>query len=676
MEENNKFETNTDSSGSGSMLYGEEPQQQAEGSGYSSVYGMESQPQATTPVQLAKPLETEPDSQDAAAVQVNESSESATPPQVTTPVQLAKPLETEQLPQVTTPVQLAKTSSEPQPQIMTPQQAVPMQSGQFYQPGNGQPNYYGQPLNGGQPNQNLMEFGPVQVPPPVQGAPAVKTKKNNTGIVAGILCAAAVVIAIVIGALAVKSLFGNGGPRQQLAKGIANMTKEMAAYRSSVADDIGLDALNKLKDTAPVHTNIDFSFTDPNASGSITSINIEVDGVTDYKKKMAEYGLSAGAYGFKMNIGNIVAADNTLYLSAPMVFQKEVYSLELTNLGRDFNNSAWASLVGETLPEDYSVTLFEDANAEDGDGQFGRDNELLKIFQKQGRINAESMKFETIDQKREFTFDGTSAEYGGVRVTMDKDAYNESMEAIRDDVLASEFYDELMKGYQTSYTGDFGEFREEMDYVIEQLFGLRFEQDPVIDFYLDKKGRIVNISTPEDIAVSGQDLDIEFLAVDIDFAGTERTLDSIEGGIYVQAGDEILYMGISRTASITEDYYSENLTLSMQENNSDDEITFWYANKWGYSDQTFDLQMSIEVPDTSIGIRAEGAFTDIVKGESYTFQLNHGALTMDGEDMLLMTGSIGIEPADNTIEVPENATNVFEMSESDIEDLLYGIMYY
>ena len=293
---------------------------------------------------------------------------------------------------------------------------------------------------------------------------------------------------------------------------------------------------------------------------------------------MAEYGLNAGAYGFKMNIGNIVAADNTLYLSVPMVFQ-EVYSLELTNFGRDFNNSAWASLTGERLPEDYSVTLFEDVNAEDGDGQFGGDNELLEIFRKQGRINADSMKFETINQKKEFMFGGTPAEYGGVRVTMDKDAYNESMEAIRDDVLASDFYDELMRGYRTSYTGDFDEFKEEMDYVIEQIFGLRFEQDPVIDFYLDKKGRIVNISTPEDIAVSGQDLDIESLAVDIDFAGTERTLDSIEGGLYVQAGEEILYMGISRTASITEDYYSENLTLSIQENNSDDEITFWYANK-------------------------------------------------------------------------------------------------
>ena len=42
---------------------------------------------------------------------------------------------------------------------------------------------------------------------------------------------------------------------------------------------------------------------------------------------------------------------------------------------------------------------------------------------------------------------------------------------------------------------------------------------------------------------SSKDSYIESYAIDIDFTGTERALDSIEGGIYVKAGEEILYMG-------------------------------------------------------------------------------------------------------------------------------------
>ena len=143
----------------------------------------------------------------------------------------------------------------------------------------------------------------------------------------------------------------------------------------------------------------------------------------------------------------------------------------------------------------------------------------------------------------------------------------------------------------------------------------------------------------------------------------------------MKVGDEILCMGISRTASVTEEYYSENLTLCMQESSTDDEITFWYANEWGFGDQSFDLQMSFDGPDWSLGVRADGAFTDVVKGESCTLQINHGALSIDGEDMLLMTGSIEVEPTDETIEVPENAIDLLKMSERDIEELIYGALY-
>lgn len=41
-----------------------------------------------------------------------------------------------------------------------------------------------------------------------------------------------------------------------------------------------------------------------------------------------------------------------------------------------------------------------------------------------------------------------------------------------------------------------------------------------------------------------------------------------------------------------------------------------------------------------------------------------------------MTGSIETEPTENTIEVPENATDVLRMSESDITGLLYGGLMY
>lgn len=671
MEENSKIETSADNSGGGSMLYSAEPHPQAQESGHSSVYGGELPQQETRevptmqltepqqPVQLAKP--TEPP-------QPSKPTEPVPPSKPTEPVQLSKPTE---------PVQLVKPSgaspdlqplgsvqlTEPVQTPVLPVPPLPMQAG------NGQFDYHGQPV------QNPMGFGPVQVPPSVQGAPAAKPKKNFAGLIVGILCAAAVVIVIVVGALAAKVFLGGTSPEKQLAQGFAIMTEEMAAYRSPFAEEIGLDALNKLRDTDPVHTNVDLSFTDPNEISDISNINLELDSITDYQKKMAKYGLSAGAYGFGINVANIVAADNTIYLSVPLLFNNDVYSMELTNLGRDFNNSGWSSYFLETLPEDFSMTLFEDFGSRDGVGIFGEEGELWKIVKEQSEASADSVKFEFIEQKREFGINGTTAEYGGVRFTIDKDMYNDILEAIHEDFLSSDFYNEYLKRCQFAYGYYYGDFKEQLDQVIDQTFGIRVEQDIVYDFYLDKKGRIINISTPGDIAVSSKDSYIESYAIDIDFTGTERALDSIEGGIYVKAGEEILYMGISRTAVITEDQYSENLTLSLQENISDDEITFWYANEWDYDDLTFDLKMAFDVPGSSLGINVDGAFTDIVKGESFTLQLDHGEMTIDGEDMLLMRGSVVVEPAENEIEVPDHTIDVFEMSESDVEDLFYNLLY-
>ncbi len=652
MEENNKNGTNAERSGSEGLLYGAESHEEVKEGGNSLAYSAESQSQDTAVIN---------------SVHLDKSPESKNQDMV--PVQLRKTSEPEH--QDSAPVQLEKSSSIESPTA----QSSPSP---FYQPENSQPmgqNPYIQPMDGNLMNQNPAGFGPIQVPPPILGVPESKPEKKKTGLVVGVLCAVAVLIVIAAGGLLFKSLLGGGDPRAQLAKGMANMAKEMAAYQSSVARDIDFAALNQLKDTSPIHTRIDMSFTDPNSTGSIDNIAVTLDGVTDYQKEMAEYNVSVGAFGFKMNVASIVAADNTLYLSAPLVFQKEVYSLELTNLGRDFNKSAWSGLLGETLPEDYSLTLFGDNAASVDSGGSLVDSELEKIFGRQGVTFAESITFEAIGQKREFSFDGTVAEYGGVRVTMDKDAYNEAIEAMKNDILASDYYIDIVKEYETVYGSDFDEFKAEMDSVIEQIFGIRYEQDVVIDFYMDKKGRIVNISTPQDIAVSSEYSDVDSFAIDIDFSGQERTLDSIEGGIYVQSGDEILFMEISRKAAITDDFYDEDLTLRIQESSSDDEITFWYTNQWGYQDHTFDLQMLLEVPDSSVGVRADGAFTDIVKGERYTFELNHGTITIDGEDLLLMTGSITTEPTENTIEVPENATNILEMSSGEISSLLYDMLY-
>ena len=231
MEENNKYETKEN--GSGSALYGTEPQPQEDKNTYSSVYGTKLEPQETeTPVQQTKPEITQEIEPLSPPESVTESTKTQAiqemEPSLAT-VSLTKPIESEtvQEPVSSQPVQLTKPM-----ESGSVQESVQPQQQTFQQQG----------FTGG----DAMGFGPMQAPPPVQGAPASKPKKKKTGLIAGILCAAAVVIVIGVGVLLAKSLFGDNA-KNQLAKGLANMAKEMAAYQNSVAEDIGLVALNKQK---------------------------------------------------------------------------------------------------------------------------------------------------------------------------------------------------------------------------------------------------------------------------------------------------------------------------------------------------------------------------------------------------------------------------------------------
>ncbi|MBO5030311.1 MAG: hypothetical protein J6D08_00245 [Lachnospiraceae bacterium] len=669
MEENNNFVTNQNGSIYGGSPYGSEPQPQTDGTGNSSVYGQQ-QAQVND---SAKPQES------AAA-----------------PVQLEKASEPQE--SAGTPVRLEKT---PEPQQTVHNQPI-LQNGSGYM-NQGMPNagINGNPsgsMNQGMPNpglngngsgymnQGMPNAGPngngsgyygqpnyqyqPQMQPgliPVQLQP-VKPKKRKTGLFAGMIAAAAVILVIVICVFLSKSRF-DGNPEEQLAKGMEIMSEELDAYSNSAFQENALTAFSEIMSGDPAHVNAALSFTDPNAAGSFDNFSIVVDAVTDTANKQAKYDLKVGSSGFYMNLGSIVADDQMLYISAPLVFQDEVYSLDLENFAEDYQNSAWADLLGVEIPENY----FELAEMED-DKEL--EQELSEIFRNFDHQLEDAAEYSLIKEKKDFRIGEKNISCSGVRVTIPQNVYNEAIEEFKNEILASAAYSEFIASYagMQNYYRYAGDFKTEADETIEELMSIRFEQDYVLDFYMDSKGRIVNIATPYDLEVSSQYTDIDALAVDISFTGEVRALDEIEGGIYVRSGEQVAYLGISRQASVTEALYSEDLSIVLQDNSHENDISFTYINEWNYSDQSYEMQIAIESDGSVMELNADGAYTEMTKDEGYSFRVNNAVLSIDNQDFMIMSGTFEIEPTTEKIEVPESATNLLELTESEIEFLLYDIL--
>ncbi len=286
---------------------------------------------------------------------------------------------------------------------------------------------------------------------------------------------------------------------------------------------------------------------------------------------------------------------------------------------------------------------------------------MAAIFNKPGEALKENAVLENIRDKKE--------DRSGVRMTVAKEVVNQYMEEFKDDLLASEFY-QLYIEKLMSKAGDLEEgmrLKAMSDALLEDAMSMRLETDYVLDFYFDKQGRIVNISSPADMKT----IDGDLLAVDIQFKGEERVLDVIEGGVYLKSGDEIEYLGIERNANVSETQYNEAVKLVLQSDDHDDDMVYSYKNDFNKEDLSFDMELYADLSDGKMRFTADGAFTDIVKGESYTLRVNNSSLEMDDEELCYLSMALELEPTDENPEIPKDYVDLLDMSAQEIQGMVY-----
>lgn len=481
----------------------------------------------------------------------------------------------------------------------------------------------------------------------------IMEKKNRTGLAVAVVVAAILVIAAGTAVFFAGRAFGSK-PELRIAAGMKKMTEEMEQYGSSLSEKIDFDTINELRKTGTIHTDTDVSITV--TDGETTNVEFSVDALTNASQKKASCDIGIGMYGFQIPFADVAVTQDMLYVSLPELL-KDTYRVDMTTLGEKFNDSEWARLLDTELPENYSATFFKE---DDGSSESAAE-ELAAIISKPGEAIKENAVLENIKDKKE----GRS----GVRMTVAKEVVNQYMEELRDDLLASEFYqmyiDKLM-----SKASDLEEgirLKEMSDALIEDAMSTRLETDYVLDIYFDKDGRIVNISSPVDMKTTDGGL----LAVDIQFKGEERALDVIEGGIYIKSGDEIDYLGIERNAKVSETQYYEAVKLFWQTADHDRDMVYSYENDFNKEDMSFDMELYADLSDGKIRFKADGAFTDVVKGERYTLRVNNSSLEMDDEELCYMSMVMELEPTDEEPEIPKDYIDLLDMSAQEIQGMVY-----
>ncbi len=545
-----------------------------------------------------------------------------------------------------------------QPVYAQPVQPVYAQPQQPVQPVYAQPQQPVQPVYA-QPQQPMQPAQPP-VPPttpaqPVYGAvpPADGNggKKKGKGGLIAIIIVIVVLLLAAAGVLAYKLL--GTSPEKKLTQGIINLQVEMTANASPVSEQLGAEEIIRLLDEKPVTMDMSLNVSIPSLETTLDTVGIDYTVNYDLNNKLMDAQMKLSAMNMDLVDMDMAASGNTLYLSLPGLLTNS-YFINTDTFGKDFNASPWTSLLDMPLDESLSFQLFNtDAASDDTDTD-------SNLFAEEIANIMATMKVEDSGTAVEIERDGKTVKCNGVKVTLEADALNELLDAIEKEMGQADSVNDMLS--------DYGIDEEFMRSSSSDLYKARVKNDVELYIYLDSKNRITNVATASKIRL--KDSALTGISFSLVFSGSENVLDQISGTVKLETEGNSAKIEVKRSAQQDASQTKSKLTLTFSGDNTDGQAVFTYTNKWDLDNMEFDKEFVISSDTEDVSLVLKGAFSDVQKGESFKLTIGEFTLSSNGTDLVSASGEFSMAPYDGTIEVPENAVDLFAMSESDFEDMV------
>lgn len=448
-------------------------------------------------------------------------------------------------------------------------------------------------------------------------------------------------VLVLAAVVAAGSIYSSVRPQWKVAKGLMNLSRELAGYRNPVLEEADLEELLEKWQEGNVHTisEMDVTFSKNRES----TLGLRLDKSIDREKTLLQADADICVLGKELMKLQVAMEGRDLYLTLPALSQKSL-KVNADTLVEEFNSSILAKLTGWAVPEDYLTFLFGQIT----DGM--QEEDTLKTAQTllagaftMGNFGGETEQndvrdfleeIEIIDTKKSITIENSWE-------NIDCDGYE-----IR---ISAEVMDEI-----------FGQ--------IGQMLGVDDApegQDIVLDIYLDKQNRIMRIATVQPLADVANGREIEFV---LDLRGEERTADKIlmtvnvvepvQGEASRAAELELTFQGlpgrdgcnvwVSAAWKPVEGTWPEEVFWS-------EEGSFTVTNSWTYETKAFTIRAEYAKDGTTLACDAKGSFGEIVSGESIKVHLDSLSILREGKEFCKLSGSYFLEPLREEIVLPQNS---------------------
>lgn len=421
---------------------------------------------------------------------------------------------------------------------------------------------------------------------------------------------AAALIVVAAGGLLYKFVLRT--PQARLARGFVNMAKELQDFINPIAEEMdSAQVLSSRNDSGTVDLRLNVGL--PQMEG-LPTIGLDFKDSYDYNAKNLQTDFAVSIFNATLFQTRMTVIEDVLYMEIPNLLTRP-YSVTLSSLGKDYNNSVWADLTGIQIADDYSYDFF--AQPETGaDTSIARlKEELREVLLADLTDMWDNVGIEESGDTKKIERNGETVVCDAIVVTLDKGDLGELLEDVSNSIFKSGYVEGFLEKAM-AFGGDFtGEtvFRKFLTEVLARQIHLDLEDDVQICFYLDNKDRILAIETYDTVHL--KDSKINDFYFSFEFTGSERTLDHVSGEI--------------------------SLKLSGHE-------------------------MTLEIGR----ITANGALQDTKTGGALTLELSRCTFSKDGEAYLTLSGALGLKPFKGSIKAPKDAGDFFDPDESEIYQII------
>ena len=486
----------------------------------------------------------------------------------------------------------------------------PYQINNAYQP---QDNFSGQVVNPYNPHGRM-------------NSPKVKV------IIAGIACALVVLIGICVGVL----VHHRSTPAYKISKGFQNLAREIMQTSNPLMEKIGMDDIMSMMQEDGGHMETEINLTvDLPFIGDMT-MGVDTDYYKDVKGKELNADTSFSVMNFDFAHLSIYANDEVLCFSIPELYMEDLY-IENENVLKQYNRSIWA----DSYPinaEDFSIDLFQDQDE--------------RISMRNLRNMANTIgEFEDDLKACEAAMTIEKVENGLYRVT-----------------IPQKEYDRLVKDLFEYYDKIYGD-QESVAVLLDAMYEYKklIASDASLLFEINSQNRIESIILENPVEMLDGEASFE---AEIFFMGEERSIDKIQGkiainGVYGQTSEMLWQL------QQTSDDVSYQMDMDVKFNEDGETLSKikLVADCDAVKDD-FDVTFSYKDEEEDWEFVLEGDLDVVEKGEEFELELDKAALSLDGEELFKITGSVNIEPLKKSIKPSaQPKTAFFEMTESDWEDI-------